>query len=255
MNKIREEFIQKFKDLIENCEFIYTAWEGGSAATGFLDKYSDLDLAIICDDNKIEVVFDLIETHLQENYGIRHKFRMPELNWHGHSQCFYQLEELSEFLYADILIEKLSAKNRFMEKDRHGNAIVWFDKKNLYDPKSTSVDAVLKKGKHLYKLTAESFWVLSVEVKKQILRGNVVDAAVTYNQLLNRMAPLWNLKFRPSKVDFGLRYSERDFPIEVVDWLKDKLLVKNLEDMQKKFEQVEAKLIELLEELNKEWAD
>ena len=253
MNKIREEFIVKFKNLLENCEFIYTAWEGGSAATGYLDEYSDLDLEIICDDDKIETAFELIENYLQKNYGVKRKFRMPEPNWHGHSQCFYQLEKPSEFLYADILIEKLSAGNRFMEKDRHGNAIVWFDKKALFDPTPTSQEAVDEKCERLYKMTADSIWVLVIEAKKQILRGNLVDAAVTYNQLLNRMAPLFNLQFRKSKVDFGLRYAERDFPQETVDWLIDKLYVKDLADMQKKFKQVEDKIYELIEELKDKW--
>ena len=80
MDKIREKFIQSLKEIIENSEFIHTAWEGGSAATGFLDEYSDLDLAIICDDDKIETAFELIENYLQENYGIKRKFRMPEPN-------------------------------------------------------------------------------------------------------------------------------------------------------------------------------
>jgi hypothetical protein len=255
MNTIRKEFIQNFKELITNCEFIHTAWEGGSAATGYLDEYSDLDLGIICDDDKIEAAFELIENYLQENYGIKRKFRMPEPNWHGHSQCFYQLEKPSEFLYADILIEKLSAGNRFMENDRHGNAIVWFDKKDLFDSTPTPQETIDTKCKRLYKMTAESIWVLVIEVKKQILRGNLVDAAVTYNQLLNRMAPLFNLQFRQPKVDFGLRYAERDFPKETVDWLIDKLYVKDLNDLQNKFEQVESKIYELIEALKDKWSE
>jgi len=231
LNNIRKDFIEKLKDILINCEFIYTVWEGGSAATGYLDEYSDLDLGMICDDEKIEVAFELIENFLQSNYGIKQKFRMPEPNWHGHSQCFYQLEELPEFLYADILIEKLSSGNRFMEKDRHGKAVVWFDKKDLFDPTPTPKDAVEAKCKRIYQMTAESIWVLVIEAKKQILRGNVVDAAVTYNQLLNRMAPLFNLKYRRSKVDFGLRYLERDFFKEIVEWFIDKLYIKDLTDM------------------------
>jgi len=67
------------------------------------------------------------------------------------------------------------------------------------------------------------------------------------------MAPLFNLLFRKSKVDFGLRYSERDFPQETVDWLIDKLYVKDLDDMQKKFKQVEDKIYELIEKLKDKW--
>jgi hypothetical protein len=219
-----------------------------------LDEYSDLDLGIICDDKKIEAAFEKIENYLQKNYGIMKKFRTPEPSWHGHSQCYYLIDKTPKLFYVDILIEKLSAGNRFMESDRHGKSIVWFDNKKLFNPTPTPDEEILKKGKRFYQLLADSTWILVMDVKKQILRKNTVDAFVLYHQLINRMAYLWNLKYRPAKSDFGLRYTYRDFPEEIVAWLEDKLIVQNLPEMQTKLEIIDAKYTELLIELQEKWS-
>ena len=140
-----------------------------------------------------------------------------------------------------------------MESDRHGNSIVWFDKKNLFDPAPTPEKEVIKKGKRFYKLISDSYWILVMDVKKQIHRKNKVDAFVIYNQLVNRMAYLWNLKYRPPKSDFGLRYTFRDFPQETTNWLEDMLVVKDLDEMMKKVDVIDVKYKELLEELKEKW--
>ncbi|MDO9576559.1 MAG: nucleotidyltransferase domain-containing protein [Candidatus Cloacimonadales bacterium] len=255
MINFRKDFIVKIKKLLESNSAIHCVWEGGSAATGYLDQYSDLDLGIICDDKKVEDTFEKIEKYLQKNYGIKENFRTPEPSWHGHSQCYYLLDKTPEYFYVDILIEKLSAGNRFMEIDRHGHSIVWFDHKRLFDSTPTQEKELAQKGKRFYKLINDSTWILILDVKKQILRKNTVDAFVLYYQLVNRMAYLWNLKYCPAKSDFGLRYTHRDFPEETIIWLEDKLIVKNLAEMQKKLEIIDQKYSELLAELKAKWRE
>ncbi len=253
MNDSREKIKDELKKSLESNKQVYTVWEGGSAATGYLDEYSDLDLGVVCADDEVENLFVQFEKYFEDNYGIENKFRTPEPSWHGHSQCYYLLKNTPYLFYVDILIEKLSAGNRFMESDRHGNSIVWFDKKNLFDPTPTPEEEVIKKGKRFYKLISDSYWILVMDVKKQIHRKNKVDAFVIYNQLVNRIAYLVNLKYRPPKSDFGLRYTYRDFPKETISWLEDMLVVKNLDEMMKKVDVIDAKYKKLLEELKEKW--
>ncbi|MCK7484998.1 MAG: hypothetical protein MZU97_05195 [Bacillus subtilis] len=110
---------------------ILAVWEGGSAATGFLDEFSDLDLSIICVDDAVETVFQQLEEHLKTIYGIRRKFRIPEPAWHGFSQCFYQIDQVPPLFYLDIAVIKASLPEKFTEPDRHGNAVIWFDPKSF----------------------------------------------------------------------------------------------------------------------------
>ncbi len=253
MTDFRTDFTDKIKNLLEEKNYIHTAWEGGSAATGRLDEYSDLDLCLICDDDKVEKTFEIIADYLQKNYGIKSRFRLPEPAWHGHSQCFYDLDNTPEFFFLDLLVEKLSAGNRFMEKDRHGDAIVWFDKKNLFDPTPTPGEQIEAKGRRMFKLLSGSLWLHFLNLKKEIRRGNLIDSYTTYYQLLNRLSILWNLKYRPAKVDFGLRYAQRDFPPEIVHWLEEMLIVSDLKQMKKNLEIIEQKFYELIDELHQQW--
>lgn len=245
---------QKLVELLQDKDFIQAVWEGGSAATGFLDEYSDLDLMIIADDDKIESVFLLIDDFLLTNYGIERKFRVPEPCWHGMSQCYYILEKSPEFFFFDMAVQKLSAEEKFMEKDRHGDAQVWFDKKNIINSEPTPEDVVVKKGSRAFKNVTNSFFLMPIDVKKQVLRGRFVDALESYFRgCFGRLSVLLNLKYRPEKFDFNLRYSYRVYPHDVNEKLKDLMLVKNEEDLLKKIDILETWFYQLQLELEEQW--
>jgi len=253
LDNFRIEIINKLKKIYQENEHILAVWEGGSAATGYLDEYSDLDLGIITADDKIEDTFKLTEKLLINNYRISHKFRMPEPNWHGHSQCFYKLEKAPEFFYVDLLIEKESATNRFTESDRHGDSIIWFDKKNLVDPSPTPEKEIEAKCKRSYLLISSLLPFLEMDVIKQIKRSNDIDAISIYGRLLNRLGALLNIKYRPHKFDFGLRYYYRDLPKGEIDFLEKVLFIKDINDLKNKFPRVIKKYKELIKELGKKY--
>ncbi len=251
MDNYRVEIINKLKKMYQEKENILAVWEGGSAATGYLDEYSDLDLGIIALDDKIEDVFAQTEKFLEDNYGISHKFRMPEPSWHGHSQCFYKLEKAPELFYVDLLIEKETATNRFTESDRHGNSIIWFDKKNLIDSTPTPEEEIEAKCKRSYHLISSLLPFVEMDVIKQIKRGNAIDAISIYGGFFNRLGSLLNIKYRPHKFDFGLRYYYRNLPQEEIDFLEEVLFVKDLNDLKIKLPKVTNKFRKLIEELGK----
>lgn len=249
MNNFRSEITSDLKQLYQNKNNILAVWEGGSAATGFLDEYSDLDVVVITNDMAVEETFELTEQFLENKYGISHKFRMPEPNWHGHSQCFYKLKKAPDLFYVDLLIEKESADNRFTESDRHGNSIIWFDKKKLIDSTPTLKDEIERKCKRHYKMICTLLPFMEMDVKKQMKRGNAIDAISIYGNLLNRMAVLFNIKYRPHKYDFGLRYLYRDFPKEEISFLEDVAFVNDINDLKIKLNVVIKKIQQLIKEL------
>jgi len=254
MKSFQEKIRKVLKDLFLNNKDILAVWEGGSAATGFLDEMSDLDLALIAEDDLIEDIFNNIEKFLEKKYGISHKFRMPEPNWHGHSQCFYILENSPETFYVDLLIEKKSAKNRFLEPDRHGNAVVWFDRENLIDKSSSKLDEIEKKCRKQFRLINSYLPFTFIDLKKQIKRRNFIDAVAIYFSLINRFNVLLNIKFRPAKYDFGLRYLYRDFPEDIINLIEDLLTISNLEDLLKKVNKVENIYKDICFELEKKYS-
>lgn len=211
-DRMRKGLLRVFDPL----QWVRAMWEGGSAATGFLDDFSDLDLVIVVEDHRVEEAFRLFESFLEKEYGISHRFRMPEPCWHGHSQCFYFIEDCPPLYYIDLLVEKLSSGDRLLETDRHGEALVWLDRDGLVTVEASDPDELrLKRSDHLKMLRA-TLPLSLVEIRKQIARGSAIDAVSQYQRFVSgRLAGLLNLKYRPERFDFGMRYADRDYPEEV----------------------------------------
>ena len=57
----REIFRQRIMNLFRDRDWMLGIWEGGSAATGFLDDLSDLDLGFVVEDERVEETFTLFE--------------------------------------------------------------------------------------------------------------------------------------------------------------------------------------------------
>ena len=120
-------FKLELKDLLQGIPCVVAAWEGGSAATGYLDEYSDLDLGIAIQGESADIVFTTLDEWFELKQGIARKFRMPEPAWHGMSQCFYLLHGMPPCFYCDICVVDSANPHKFTEPDRHGHAVVWFD--------------------------------------------------------------------------------------------------------------------------------
>jgi len=254
MNNFRDKIKIELKELFIANDSIFSVWEGGSAATGFLDEYSDLDIGMICKDDAIDKVFEQIEEFLDENYSIQHIFKVPDKMWHEHTHRFYIIDNSPPLFYVDVLIEKESAKgNRFLESDRHGKAQIWLDRQCLIDQTPTGEKIIKEKGKFFFQYMRDYFPIQIIEIKKNIARNNKIDALRTYQQLFGQMAYLLNLKYRKNKYDFGLRYAERAYPKEIVSFLEETMFVKDISDIEKKLPEVEKKFNELINDLKMIW--
>ncbi len=118
-----EQITCELKSFLAARDEVIAAWEGGSAATGYMDPYSDLDLAVVCRDDSVEAVISLLDEFLTERYGILKRLRMPEPAWHGFSQIFYLLSDTPEFYYLDVAFIRRSVPDKFTARDRHGEAV------------------------------------------------------------------------------------------------------------------------------------
>lgn len=252
--KTREQVADELKKLLVKDRNIIAAWEGGSAATGFMDEFSDLDLAVVCEDEAVEKIFGKLEKFIEKNYGIERKYRVPEPAWHGFSQCFYKVGNVPELYYLDIAVIKRSIQDKFTESDRHGDAVVWFEKEKMIDPTPTSKEKVTEKGRKYFKFISDSDFLMITELKKAIARKNFTEAFPAYYRLIaSNLGVLLNLKYRPCKVDFGIRYAYRDFPKKEVNLISDSFKVGSIDEIEAKSMKVIKRIEELKKELNQEW--
>jgi predicted nucleotidyltransferase len=250
------EFIRKeMKELLFERSEVIAVWEGGSVATGFDDEYSDLDLSIICEDDCVEAIYELITEYLDKNYGILNKYRVPEPTWHGFSQCYYQTENVPELFYFDIAFIKKSINEKFTESDRHGKSYVWFQKEEILDPTPTSEEKLRERSRIYYQKGTETFFLIDNAVLKYIKRNNFTEAFPAYYAFIARnLGIMLNLKYRPCKVDFGLLYGYRDYSKEDHKLIEDLLKVNNLEELSQKYETAKERYLVLKEELGHQWS-
>ncbi|HPQ41388.1 MAG TPA: hypothetical protein PLV45_13525, partial [bacterium] len=237
------------QQLIESRSDVLAAWEGGSAATGYLDDYSDLDLAIVCADDAVETVIACVDDFLEEKYGIEKRFRVPEPAWHGFSQCYYRIRNTPAYYFLDISFIRRSNPEKFTASDRHGQAVVWFEKKPVVDRSPTPDDQVTARARRLYLRCVTMDFVFIAEVEKAIARNRFSEAFPAYFNFIARfLAVMLNLKHRPSKADFGLRYGYRDYPADDAKWIEELFKVASLDDLSRKFTTAVARYHVLVED-------
>ena len=246
----RKDLVEIIKPWAIKNPIILAAWEGGSAATKRMDEYSDLDLSLIVKDEDVESVFSDLETFLKKQFTITNKYRVPEPAWHGLSQCFYEIDQVDPFIYLDIAVIKESQPNKLMEKDRHGVASIWFDKNHIYNPSPTPTKEIFELGQKLYLSVIPTDFLIITEVEKGIARGHFIDVFPTYLSFVSRhLGVMLNLKHRPERADFGLRYARLDFGDSDTDLIEKSFKVSTIHELKEQFILIKSRYYTLKEEL------
>ncbi len=243
---MRDNILQTLIAALEPKDFVLAFWQGGSAAHGYTDEWSDLDIEVMVEDNYVQPTFDIVEESLQTISEISFKYRVPEPTWHGHSQTFYQLAEASPFLAIDFAVMKRSSRNDFLEVERHGNAVIAFDKANLVVPTSLNLPEHFSKMKERFEQLKMLYAFWQVFVKKEINRGHLAQAIVNYQGFtLAPLVELLGMIYRPYRYDFrNLKYFQRDFPPEIVARVEQLYCVTDLADLAKKQQLAEKMVVE-----------
>ena len=242
---MREKILQTIITALQPQDFVLALWQGGSAAHGYTDEWSDIDIVVIVEDNFVQQTFDTLEAALQTISEISFKYRLPEPTWHGHSQCFYQLAGVSPFLAIDFAVMKRSSRNDFLEVERHGNAAIAvpggaspiaFDKANLVVPTHLNQKEHFSKMEERFQHLQMLYNFKQIFVKKEINRGHLAQAIVNYqSHTLSPLVELLGMIYRPYRYDFmNLKYFYRDFPPEVVARVEQLYCVTDLADLANK---------------------
>ena len=164
--RTRDEIVAAVKEALE--PWALALWEGGAAAWGRVDEWSDIDLQAAVDDVRVEDAFAAVEAALPVDLA----YRLPEPTWHGHAQAFFRIAGASPFHLLDFVVMKRSAERRYLEPERHGRARVHFDTIGFLEPGAApapDLGAVLDGLKTRFEL----FQVLTL---KEVERGQDLEA-------------------------------------------------------------------------------
>jgi hypothetical protein len=246
--KMREEIISKLVAGFAAHPEALGCFEGGSAAFGRNDQWSDIDFQVVVEDAFVEQAVQLLEETIRSIAPVKQCFILPQPAWHGHWQGFYQLEGISPFLILDVLIMKQSSESYFTEVELHGIARVFFDKTGRLGKEHYDRNEVLQTIPKRLKRIRDMMFIHPLFTEKEILRGHEHEAFEMYYMSLRFLVELLRIKHDPARWHFGIRYLNRILPAKTLHELDGLSFVRDFADLQIKKDKVKSMLEALLDE-------
>lgn len=242
MNDFKSELVEAIVSELGNRTDVQAIWEMGSAANGATDEYSDTDLLALVN-GSIEEVFDAIESILENQVGITHRWVEPQSPRPGQWQRIYKLRDAPEHYYLDLGLLSSDAKealHELMKPERHGTPVVYFDRVGAINPYSSDPGELRQKQlDRLVEITQTYPFVYST-VLKELDRGKSIDSYAFYFGLIRRLVDVLGIIHRPDRFDFGFRYLHKDLPKQLQDEVEKLIYVGAVSDLKERVASLDA---------------
>jgi len=243
----RQELITTLVDALQADARVCAAYEGGSAAFGRVDQYSDVDFQIIVEDPAVDAVAAQVDAVLAEQFNVDYRFEIPRPAWHGHYQVFYRFANASPLLLLDLCIVQRSSPNKFLEREIHGDAVVYFDKCGAALPPPVD-QAAHQAGLAARRSQCLAYFELYAPfVIKELRRGQPIEAAAYYSGfVLGPLVDLLRMRHDPLRYNFRTRHVYQDLPAEVIARLEPLYFPGSPQELEEKYTLACAWLRELV---------
>ena len=235
MTLSRHDILNALQVALEPLPYVHAMWQGGSVAFGKDDAWSDIDLQVDADDDKVNEVLALAERTLADVSPIELKYELPQPTWHGHAQAFYKLTDASEFLVVDLVVIRHSSPRKFTEPEIHGTAVVCFDKSEVVRTQPLDKDEWGRQlGARLASLSV-TFPMFQPLIRKEIFRRRPIEAVAFYHShTLRPLVELLRIRHSPFRHNFHSRLIYTDLPAEVIERLEALFFPADLQDLERK---------------------
>jgi predicted nucleotidyltransferase len=211
------------------------AWEGGSAAFGSEDPWSDVDAVAVVADDALAATWDAVEAALNALSPVALRYDVPDTRCYV--QRFYRLRDAGEFTVVDLVLIRRSDPLLFREVELHGHGRTWFDRTGVLVEKHLDAEQDLATARARVPALAAAFEMFQHLVTKERLRGRAVDALMFYQAFTWRpLVEALRLLHCPQRRVFGPRYLARDLPPAVCARIEALVFVRDLADLQQKHE-------------------
>ena len=186
--------------------------EGGAAARGRADEYSDVDLMVVAPLAHAGRLFARTEAALSGIAPIAHVWNVEPPGFADMAQRFYFLSNAPRFFALDCSVITPAGVETFLERERHGEPIVWLDRRGMIKARPVD-DAVLsQRRRHRLGQLRGMVPVYGMLVDKELARGHPLEAFGFFQVLVRALIELLGMRHRPDRFDFGWRYVERELP-------------------------------------------
>jgi hypothetical protein len=245
--KIAETVVAALRPL----DFVNAVWEGGAIAFGRLDEWSDVDICVDAQDDKVPEVFPAVESALETLAPIELRYEVPVPPAQGYSQAFYRLKGAGPFLLIDLAVFQHSAEDKLLEPEIHGRAHFHFNKNDAVRVPSLNRRKFIDELRARVGRIEKRFDMFGCFFDKQVSRKNYIEARELYARLLlDMLVEVLRMKHSPPRSSFKTNYISYDLPADVVKRLQTLYFVKDEEELREKFRLGEEWLRETLSELD-----
>lgn len=247
----REPILKAIVDTLQPLDYVHALWEGGAAAFGRVDEWSDIDLMIVADDECVPEAAARLDECLGALSPVELRFELPQPTWHGHLQVFYRLKHAGPFLLIDSCVQTRSSTNRFLQPELHGRALVHFDKSGVVTWPPFDADAHVAQIKRRLETLRLMFDLFQVLTLKELNRRNAIEAVAFYqNFTLRPLVEALRIQHDPARHNFSTRYVHYDLPTEIVGRLERLFFPANPDDLRAKFIEAQQFFWETIEQID-----
>jgi predicted nucleotidyltransferase len=229
--------VEELKKIIEQDKAVHAMWIAGSVAEGYDDELSDIDLWLDIKDGQDKAIFSLIEKFLSTKGELDIKFSEGITPPYSHS--VYHLAGMSPYHFIEITLH--SHSNEIGLFDTLRKIKVLFDKDGTTNFKpfdKVSYDEMLQERKQFL---IEKIEFGEQSIRKEITRRQFMEALHNYQfWLVEPIIELARIKYTPLKITYGLKHGTRDLPKDTVKEIESLHIVKSLDDLANKTEEVKA---------------
>ncbi len=237
----REQILDALRQVLEPQDHVLAMWEGGAAAFGRLDAWSDIDLMVVVHNEKVNEAFEIIERALASLSPIELKYSPAQLPWPGIYQTFYRLRDAGPYLLVDAAVLQESAPDKLLTPEIHSKAVVYFDKVGLVQAPPFDWLAWQERMEKRIGILRVMFDLFQNLILKELNRGNRLEALAFYQgYTLRPLVEALRIQYQPARYNFHTRYAYYDLPVDVVERLENLFFIRDENDLRAKREQAES---------------
>lgn len=246
----REEILNSIVEGLKPLDYVYAMWQCGSAAFGRVDEWSDIDVVVDVEDDKVKEVFEITDRALENLAPFERVYESPQLMSPGAYQKVYKLKGTSEFLVIEICAVKHSSTEKFLQREIHGEVFVHFDKKKVtdYNP-INKVEFAQKLGARVDQIE-NLFNIYQFLIEKELNRHNYIEAMSFFQGFtVSLLLEALRIRYKPFRYGFRTRYVYYDLPRDVVERLHGFYFIKDGKELREKHREAIKWFDEIVNEL------
>jgi hypothetical protein len=241
----RDEIVKAVVEAVQPLPGAHAMWEGGAAAFGRLDAWSDIDLNVVADDGLSDLVFSAVEKALVSLSPFEKL--TPIGSQDGYMHAFYRLERASPFHLVDLAVFRMTAEDKFLAPQVHGATRFFFNKGGKIEVTDVDREAFMAQVRARLERLAMRHRFFNNFVEKEISRGNWLEAMDCYQNItLSTLVELLRIRHYPYHHQFKMHYVHRELPPEILGRLQPLFFMKDASDLKTKYAEATAWIEEIL---------